>query len=210
MDETRPQDTGRLALAIGIAAAGSAACLATYLAVQGPFGTISDIGTATTGVLSAGLAWRLRRQVPGRRAGLGVGAAIVGAGLTVVGSALVVSGTTGFFLAGLVSSVGFAGIGAWLVMLNAGNAVPSPSLRTLGTAAGALMALGIVAAPGIILGLDDMAEAPAWVWIGLLGWLGIFVAYPAWAIWLANVELRHGRQGIAEPSLEADADQAAA
>ena len=213
MDDTRHRDTGRLALAIGFAAAGSAVCLATYFAVQGPFGAISDIGTATTGVLSAGLAWRLRHQVRGRLADLGVGAAIVGAGLTVVGSALVVSGTTGFFLAGLVSSVGFAGIGAWLVLLNKGDAVPavpSPSLRTLGTAAGALMALGIVSAPGIVLGLDDMATAPAWVWIGLLGWLGIFVAYPAWAIWLANVELRHGRQGITEPALEADPDQAAA
>jgi hypothetical protein len=31
------------------------------------------------------------------------------------------------------------------------------------------------------------------VWIALVGWLGIFVAYPAWAIWLASVELRRGR-----------------
>jgi hypothetical protein len=63
MNEARHQDTGRLALAIGIAAAGSAVCLATYFAVQGPFGTINDIGNAATGVLSAGLAWRLRRQI---------------------------------------------------------------------------------------------------------------------------------------------------
>jgi hypothetical protein len=87
MDETRRRDTGRLALAIGIAAAGSAACLATYFLVQGPFGTINDIGTAATGVLSAGLAWRLRRHARGRAAALGLGAAIVGAALTVVGSA---------------------------------------------------------------------------------------------------------------------------
>jgi len=196
MDEARRQDTGRLALAIGIAGAGSAACLATYFAVQGPFGTINDIGTAATGVLSAGLAWRLRRQIRGRASDLSVGTAIVGAGLTVAGSALVVSGTTGFFFAGLVSSVGFAGIGAWLVVLNKGDAVAAVaprSLRSLGIAAGALMALGIIAAPGIVLRLDDMAAAPAWVWIGLLGWLGIFVAYPAWAIWFANVELRRGR-----------------
>ena len=196
MDETRRRDTGRLALAIGIAAAGSAACLATYFLVQGPFGTINDIGTAATGVLSAGLAWRLRRHARGRAAALGLGAAIVGAALTVVGSALVVSGTTGFLLAGLVSSVGFAGIGAWLVTLNRGDAaatVPSRPLRALGLAAGGLMTLGIVAAPGIAMGLDDIAAAPAWVWVGLLGWLGIFVAYPAWAIWFANVEPRHDR-----------------
>ena len=202
MNEAGHQDTGRLALAIGIAAAGSAACLATYYAVQGPFGTINDIGNAATGVLSAALAWRLRRQIPGRAANLSVGAAIAGAGLTVSGSALVVSGTTGFFFSGLVSSVGFAGIGAWLVVLNKSDAMATvlpPRLRSLGIAAGALMALGIAAAPGIVLGLDDMAAAPAWVWIGLLGWLGIFVAYPAWAIWLGIVETRLDRQAIAVP-----------
>jgi drug/metabolite transporter (DMT)-like permease len=202
MNEAGHQDTGRLALAIGIAAAGSAACLATYFAVQGPFGSINDIGNAATGVLSAGLAWRLRREITGRAANLSVGAAIVGAGLTVAGSTLVVSGTTGFFFAGLVSSVGFAGIGAWLVVLNKGDAMAAVlprRLRSLGIAAGALMALGIAAAPGIVLGLDDMAAAPAWVWIGLLGWLGIFVAYPAWAIWLASVEARLYRQAIAMP-----------
>ena len=202
MNEAQRQNTGRLALAIGIAAAGSAACLATYFAVQGPFGTINDIGNAATGVLSAGLAWRLRREITGRAANLSVGAAIVGAGLTVAGSTLVISGTTGFFFAGLVSSVGFAGIGAWLVVLNKGDAMTAVlprRLRSLGIAAGALMALGIAAAPGIVLRLDDMAAAPAWVWIGLLGWLGIFVAYPAWAIWLASVEARLYRQAIAMP-----------
>jgi hypothetical protein len=112
-----------------------------------------------------------------------------------------------------VSSVGFAGIGAWLVTLNRGDAaatVPSRPLRALGLAAGGLMTLGIVAAPGLAMGLDDMAAAPAWVWVGLLGWLGIFVAYPAWAIWFANVERRHGRHGIAQPAVDADVDRAAA
>ena len=202
MNMTRHQGTSRLALAIGLSAAGSATCLAVFFAVQGPFGTINDIANAATGVLSAGLAWRLRRQIPGRLANLSVGAATVGAGLTVAGSALVISGTTGFFLAGLVSSVGFAGIGAWLLVLTRADAMAAVlprRLRLLGIAAGALMALGIAAAPGIVLGLDDMAAAPAWVWIGLISWLGIFVAYPAWAIWLASVETRLDRQPIAVP-----------
>jgi hypothetical protein len=193
MNEAQRQDTGRLALAVGIVAAGSAACLATYFAVQGPFGTINDIGNAATGVFSAGLAWRLRKQIPGRVANAAVGAALVGAAITVAGSALVVSGATGFFLAGLVSSVGFAGIGAWLVVLNKSDAIVAtvpPRLRSLGVAAGALMAVGVVALPGIVLGLDDMGAAPAWVWIAFIGWFGTFVAYPAWAIWLATVETR--------------------
>ena len=83
MNEVRDQDTGRLALAIGAVAVGSAACLATYFAVGGPFGTINDIGNAATGVLSAGLAWRLRRQIPGRAGDVAVGAAVAGAALTV-------------------------------------------------------------------------------------------------------------------------------
>lgn len=198
----RDQDTGRLALAVGVAAAGSAVCLATYFAVGGPFGTINDIGNAATGVLSAGLAWRLRRQIPGRAATAAVGAAIAGAGLTVAGSTLVVSGTTGFFFAGLVSSIGFAGIGAWLVVLNKGDALAAVTprrLRSLGIAAGALMAVGIAAAPGVILGLDGVATAPAWVWIGMLGWLGTLVVYPAWTIWLASVERALDQQAMAVP-----------
>ncbi len=199
MNEGRHRDTGRLALAVGVCAAGSAVCLATFYAVQGPFGTINDIGNAAAGVLSAGLAWRLRRQIPGRVGGLAVGLAIVGAAITVAGSALVISGTTGFFLAGLVSSVGFAGIGAWLLVLNRSDAAVASwpaRLRMLGVAAGAVMALGVVAAPGIFLRFDDMATTPGWVWIGLVGWLGIFVLYPAWAIWLARVETRLARAAI--------------
>ena len=130
-----------------------------------------------------------------------MGAATVGAAITVAGSSLVVSDTTGFFFAGLVSSVGFAGIGTWLVLLNRSDSVAGwpPRLRGLGSVAGALMALGVVCAPAVVLRLDDMATAPAWVWLGSLGWLGTFVVYPAWAIWLASVSTRPAGQTIAVP-----------
>ena len=84
------------------------------------------------------------------------------------------------------SSVGFAGIGAWLLALNRGERVMAwpRALRRLGIAAGAVTALGIVAAPGIILQLDDMETTPSWVWLGELGWLGIYAIYPAWALLL--------------------------
>lgn len=202
MDDTRSRNTGRLALAIGVAAAGSAACLATYFVVGGPFGTINDIGNAATGILSACLAWRLRGQLSGRTRDLAVGMAVAGAAVTVVGSILVISGTTTFLLAGLVSSMGFAGIGTWLLVANRGAAAATAwpgRLRTLGVATGALMAVGVVVAPGIVLRIDDMATAPSWVWIGFIGWLGIFVAYPAWAIWLGIGESRLAR--IARPAL---------
>ena len=197
MDEARARDTGRLALAVGGVAAGSVICLAAYFVVGGPLGTISDIGNATTGVLCGWLAWRLRRQGEGRAMDAAVAAALVGAAITVVGSALVVSGTTGFFFAGLVSSIGFASIGAWLVAANLsqGEAGAWPrGLRRVGVVAGALMAVGVVMVPGVLLGLDDMATAPTWVWIGYLGWLGVYVVLPAWAIWLGSVETRRAGQ----------------
>ena len=202
MNEARIEDTGRLALAIGIAAVGSAACLATYFAVGGPFGTINDIGNAATGVLSAGLAWRLRRQIPGRAGDVAVGAAIAGAGLTVAGSTLVVSGTTGFFLAGLVSSVGFAGIGTWLVIVE-------PERRRGGgvtpTASVARHRRRCADGPGHQRGAGHRPWARRHgdrARVGVdrtLGWLGIFVVYPAWAFWLASVELRQDRQAITVP-----------
>lgn len=203
MVDRRSRDTGRLALAVGVVAAGSAVSLSTYFVVRGPFGTINDIGNAAIGVLSAALAWQIRRQYAARAGDIAVGAALVGAAITVVGSTLVVSGTTGFFLAGLVSSVGFAGIGAWLVVVNRRNALGESwprRLRSLGVLAGALMAFGVVMVPGIVLRLDDMGTAPAWIWIGFLGWLGTFVAYPVWAIWLGQIETRQARRIL--PSTE--------
>lgn len=193
MDDGRSRDTGRLALATGLVAVGSVVCLGTFFAVQGPFGTINDIGNAATGVLSGVLAWRMRRQVAGTVGAIAVAAAVVGAAITVVGSSLVVSGTTGFLFAGLVSSVGFAGIGAWLVVLNRSadqEAAWPGALRTIGVVAGALMAAGILTLPAISAGYDDMETAPAWIWIAFVSWLGIYVVYPAWAIAMGILEGR--------------------
>jgi hypothetical protein len=201
MDDVRPRDLDRIAIATAVIGAGSAVSLATYFVAGGPFGTINDLGNATTGILSACLAWRLRGLLTGRARDLAVAAALAGAAITVLGTSLVVSRTTTFLLAGLVSSVGFAGIGTWLVVVNrrasASTAWPR-RLRALGIGAGSIMASGVLVAPGIALRLDDMATAPSWIWIGFLGWLGTFVAYPAWALWVAIVENRFARSvGVA-------------
>ncbi len=209
MDDADAGDRGRLAMALGLVGAGSAVCMGTYFAIGGPFGTINDIGNATAGILSAALAWRLRRQVRGRAGDIALGAAMVGAAITVAGSALIVSGTTGWFLGGLVSSVGFAGIGAWLVVVNRSHdeaAAWPRRLRSLGILAGALMTVGITALPGVLLRLDDAATAPGWVWIGFLGWAGIFVAYPGWALWSGLVERRRAR-GSTERHRSAEDDE---
>lgn len=197
MNDGLDRGTGWLALATGLVAAGSAVSLAVYFAVSGPFGSLNDVGNATAGVLSALLAWRLGGMLSARFRIAIIAIAIGGAALTIVGSALVISGTTGFMFAGLVSSLGFAGIGLWLVAVNMGSddATWPRALRRLGIAAGGLMALGLLLAPGVVMGLDDLDTAPAWVWVGMLGWLGIFVVYPAWAIWL-GIRAERGARSV--------------
>jgi hypothetical protein len=101
--------------------------------------------------------------------------------IAVIGSVLVISRITGFFFAGMVSSLGFALIGVWLFAYCWSSGTPS-SLRWLGIVAGALMVIGLLVIPGIVLRLDDMNHAPAWIWVAFVSWLGIYVAYPAWAI----------------------------
>lgn len=182
------QGTARLAIVTGVVALASFASLFIFFTVGGLFGPLNDAGNGLTGLLTAALAWRLGGGVAGRT---GVWLAVAGGLITVIGSALILSGTTGFFFAGLVSSAGFGLVGAWLVSFNRGPAtVEWPRLRvSLGTIAGVLMLFGLVTAPGIAMGLDDMDAAPAWLWLGFIGWLGSFAAYPVWAIWLGRAEL---------------------
>jgi hypothetical protein len=165
-----------LAIAVGAVAIASAISLALFFVVQGPFGTINDVLNGVLAILSGALAWSLSGS-----AAL-VYVAFLGALIAIAGSVLVVTGITGFFLAGLVSSAGFALIGAWLLWYSWSLGSPL-ALRWLGVAAGALMVLGIVVLPGIAMRLDDMNKAPAWIWIGFVSWLGIYAALPAWSIW---------------------------
>ena len=182
------QTTARLAIVTGVVALASFASLFIFFAVGGVFGPLNDAGNGLTGILAAALAWRLGGGVAGRA---GVWLAVAGGLVTAIGSALILSGTTGFFLAGLVSSTGFGLVGAWLVAFSRGPATVGwpRSMAALGTIAGALMLVGLVTAPGIAMGFDDMEAAPGWIWIGFVGWLGAFIAFPAWAIWAGRSTL---------------------
>jgi hypothetical protein len=189
MNDSEKPGTRRLALAAGCVALGSAASMATYSVAGGPFGALNDVGNATLAALAGALAWRLRDRLPRRAAGLAVGCAVAGTAIAVTGSGLVISGSTGWFLAALVSTFGYVGIGAWLIVLNRSSDTDAwpRRLRALGVTAGALLLLGVVAAPGIVRGLDDSTTAPGWAWFSMTAWLGIYVVFPAWAISLARL-----------------------
>jgi hypothetical protein len=36
--------------------------------------------------------------------------------------------------------------------------------------------------PGIVVRLNEFEAAPGWTWMGLLGWVGTYLVYPAWSI----------------------------
>lgn len=176
----------RLAGGVGLVGPLSAASLGAFFAVGGPFGAINDVGNAVLGVLAGSLAVACHRAgVPGGPSGaVGTAAAVTGAALTVAGSSLVMSGTTGYYLAGLVSATGFGLIGAWLThaSLRTGPPALPRELRTLGAAAGSVMAVGLLSVPGVVEGVDDMETAPAWLVASGIGWLGTYALMPAWAL----------------------------
>jgi hypothetical protein len=192
MGTKQDRAVARLALATGFLALVSLTSLALFFAVGAPFGAINDWTVGLLGLLSGVLAVAIRngaKREASARSNIWTGVAVVGGVIAVGGAALVVSQTTGFLLAGLVESLGFGLIGLWLIDLNRSFAVAPGSargLRNLGLAAGIIMALGIAVAPGIVQGLDDADTAPAWIWLGFVGWLGIFILYPLWTIWLGR------------------------
>jgi hypothetical protein len=148
-----------------------------------PFGVVNDVGNALLGLLSLALAWRY----PPRRFGL-LGVSAVGAVLTVLGTILVLTGATGYFLAGLVSSVGFAVIGVWLIYVSRTiDGDPwSARMRRTGHVAGAVMVLGFINLPSVAIGADDMDAASAWTYLGGFSWAGTYLLFPVWSLSLGR------------------------
>ena len=133
---------GWTAGAVAVTVPAAIVLLVVYFAVGGPFGTtLNDLANALVGVLSAVLAAQTARLgVPAAA----VAAAGAGGAVMVVGSWLVITGRAGWVLAGLVSAVGAALVGAWLLALNvvvARNGVLPRGLTRLGSVSGAVMLL---------------------------------------------------------------------
>jgi hypothetical protein len=177
--------TARLALAVGVGVVASDVSFGIFAVVGEPFGSLNDLGNACVAILAGGLAWTLRA-----RAGLGLtAAALAGSTVAVAGSALVLSGTTGWLLAGHVSTLGFALIGPAVIVASRSFAVDSGAAgqaARVGVAAGAVMLAGVAALAPVLMRVDDPSTAPAWTWLPFVGWIGSFVLFPIWTVRLAR------------------------
>lgn len=178
------------ALAAGGVAAFAGLTLVLFFILQGPFGGANDLANGAVGWLTLALALVVHRATD--RSTLGdaavVAAALAALGLT-WGSWLAISETTGYYLAGLVSTLGVAAVGAWLLLAHGASAdtgvlVHRPS--RLGRLAGAVMTVGVLALPGVLAGVDDQATAPWHALTSGAAWFGLYLLYPAWCAWLAR------------------------
>jgi hypothetical protein len=188
----RLQDALRLAaLALASTAVVAVVCLTLLYVVGGVFGTVNDWANALVGwwMLLLAVLVRLERG-GGWQANAAMGAAAGGAvGLT-WGTWLVVTDTTGFYLAGLVSTLGLASLGAWMLLAHTASGTVGllgTGPARLGRVLGWLMVGGLLALPGALAGVDDVADAQ---WHSHLAeasaWLGAYVLLPVWSVRLAR------------------------
>jgi hypothetical protein len=179
----------RLALATAIVTLLAVLSLIIFYALGGPFGLINDVANGLIGLLSLALAWRWVRNRRNGLSTLGIAAAALGAIVMILGSLLVIFDITGWYLAGLVSSVGSSLIGIWLLIANRlrRRAPELPrGLITLGITTAIFMIIGWLAIAGVIVRIDDPQLAPWYVNAGLLNWMGTYLLYPIWCLWLSR------------------------
>ena len=186
---------GWVALATAIATLLATILIFLFYAAGGPFGTLNDIFNGVAGILSGVLAWTLASQF-GTNSSLLTRAslvlAVIGAIIVAIGSILIIFDVTGWILAGWYTTAGNALIGIWLLIFNDSmrhsNILPR-GLVTFGLFVGAIMAVGIIAIPGILMGIDSVESTPGYLNLGYLGYVGTYFLYPAWAIWLGRTLL---------------------
>lgn len=205
------------ALVLGLTLVVAVVSLLLFFVVHRPFGRINDVSNAAAGWIALLLAVLVRQAAPDRpRAGADLVAAALGAVGLSWGTYLVVSGTTGFQLAGLVSSLGIAASGVWVLLAHASatsatSATSSASAGStrvtghgsgrLGRLTGWLMVAGILVLPGVLAGVDDPAELAWHSWLGeAAAWLGFYVLLPTWCFRLARSPAK-GDQMIAASSV---------
>lgn len=179
---------GRVAITTGIAGLLALALLILFFTVGGPFGTLNDICNGLTGILSGVLAWMLHTKFYGRLPFLSYALILplIGALAVALGSVLVIFDITGWYLAGLYTSSGYALIGLWLLALNSLIRQISPwphGLINFGMIIGIIMALGLLTIPGIVNRVDAWESGPWYInYVGQAGSVGYLLLYPIWGI----------------------------
>jgi hypothetical protein len=187
--DQRPTVVSRIALATAVVSLLAVLSLITFYAVGGPFGFVNDVANGLIGLLSLALAWLWVRNRRGGWTTLAIAFASLGAIVMVLGSLLIIVDITGWYLAGLVSSVGSALLGIWLLIANRlhRSAPELPrGLILLGITTGIFMIIGWLALAGVIARIDDPQSAPLYVNAGLLNWMGTYLLYPVWCLWLSR------------------------
>jgi hypothetical protein len=185
-----------VALGTGITVVLAVIFLMLMFTVSLSFGAVNDVLNGMFGIASAVLAWMLYAEHRAKSllmSQIALTLAILGAIFSIFGSVLILYGFTGFFLAGLYSSLGNALIGLWLVVfcfsMQRSDRLPH-SLILFGFVVGAFMAFGLFGIPGIWTRIDSMAFMPWYLSVASIGWLGTYVLYPIWTVWLGRNLLR--------------------
>ncbi len=184
--------TGWVAIATGTSAILSIIFLTLMYTVSPSFGKVNDVFNSVIGISSVVLAWMLYAEHHAKSPSMSQIAltlAMVGAIFTIIGSILIIFGFTDFILAGWYSSIGYALIGLWLATfcysLLRSDTLPH-NLVIFGIVVGAFMAIGLLGIPGIIARVDSMESLPWYLYVAFFGWLGTYILYPIWTIWLGR------------------------
>ena len=183
---------GWVAIITGVSAILAVIFLTLMAVVNSSFGKVNDVFNAIIGISSALLAWMLYAEFHAKSpltSQIALALAVVGGIFTIVGSVLIIYGFTDFVLAGWYTGIGNALIGLWLVafcysMLR-GAALPH-NLVIFGLVVGVFMAVGLIGIPGIFARIDSMESMPWYLYIAFFGYLGTYILYPIWTIWLGR------------------------
>jgi hypothetical protein len=182
--------TGWIAIASGVSAIFAVLFIILMYAGNPSFGTVNDVFNSVIGLSSVLLAWMLyagHHVKSPLTSQIALGLAATGAIFTIIGSILIIFDFTGFVLAAWYTAIGNALIGLWLAILCTqflrGDALPH-NLVVFGVVVGAVMALGLFGIPGVFSGIDSMESLPWYLYVAFFGWLGTYILYPIWSIWL--------------------------
>jgi len=190
-----PSAVGWTAIATGGVVIVAVITLALMYAVKPAFGKVNDVFNSLIGISSVVLAWMLYAEHHARSplmSQITLALAVVGMIFTIIGSVLIIFGFTDFVLAGWYTGVGNALIGLWLAAfcysMLSGDTLPH-NLVVFGLVAGGFMAMGLLGIPGILARVDTMESLPWYLGVGYFGFLGTYVLYPIWAIWVGRIIL---------------------